>query len=1102
MICVGFRGIGDCVAQVIEGLKARGLYPEAEGRRPSARKAVTTTPGEPLRKDLREKILSSRGSMEGERKQVTVLFADIAGFTSISEDMDPEQARDFVNQCLVIMADEVYRYEGTVAQFLGDGVMALFGAPIAHEDDPQRALHAALGIRERLRDHANKLKQQGIDFDIHIGVNTGLVVVGRIGDDLSMDYTAVGDTVNLASRMQSTAGPGAIRVAESTHRLTAGYFDFQPLGEVEVKGKKQPVKAYELLRAGRARTRMGMSVARGLTPFVGRESELQKLMKCYERAKKGQGQVVGIVGEPGVGKSRLVLQMKGGIPRDECTCLQGECLHYGEASPYLPVLDILRSYFGLEEGELESVAKTKMSEKVRRLDESLESLLPPLHDILSLKVEDEQYLKLELQKKRERTFEAIRNLWTQESQSRPLIVIVEDLHWMDKTSEEFLDHLIGRLPGARLLLLLLYRPQYTHSWGSKTYYSQISLDEFPPDTSTEMVHAFFREGQAAPDLGDLILKKAAGNALFMEELTRALLDRGYLRRSDGEYALAVDPSEIHVPETIQGIIGARIDGLEENIKQTIQVASVIGREFPLAMLQKVLAAEQGLEEHLSALQGLELVYEKSTFPKTEYVFKHALTHDVAYNSLLLKRRKEIHQRIGKGIEELYPERLEEFYEMLAHHFVKSNDLDKAYQYLKLSGDKAARSCSNSEANRFYREAIKVLDELPRSEQNRRSGVEVRLSLALPMMSYPDECLRILEDGVAIAKELGDSLSLAKLYSWIGMYHSLSGRPLLGIQYSEESFREAERVKAVDIMAPNAFHLCSSYFFTGENCPKMIELASKTIALLEETQRQSESFGTMNPYATLHSYYGTAMDMLGRFQEGQTAHEKALGFALGLKDLNVMTLVENNFGWCLLLQKGDAAKAADHLRECVRYGEEASLLGILGAGLTGLGWSHYILGQLEDAEKQISQGLKIQKDSGMTYLMSLHHCAMSLLHYELGDIEKAHICAQEAVTSSQSNNEKFMEGLSWALLGRTLGRLNRSEYAAAKEHVMRGIGILDERGLRPPAAQANFYLGELHSGADQRDQATRALEKAQTMFQEMGMDYWLARAEAALATLQS
>ena len=352
IVGIGAGGIEDATAQIVERLKAHGIHPEMKTMTSPILKAVAATPDKPLPKSLAEKILASRASMEGERKQVTVLFADVTGFTSMAEKLDPEDTHNLISQALTFITEEVHRYEGTIAQFLGDGVMALFGAPIAHEDAPQRALHASMGIRKHLSDYARSLRPQGIEFNMRIGLNTGLVVVGRIGDDLTMEYTAMGDTVNLASRMQRTAQPGTIRVSENTYRLTEGYFEFKPLGPIRLKGRAGPVKAYQLGGFGQAKTRFGVSVVRGLTPFVGRQKELDHLLDCFELVKKGQGQVVGIVGEAGVGKSRLLRQMVEMLPREEYLYMEGECLHYGETVAYLPILSILRSYFGIEESDV------------------------------------------------------------------------------------------------------------------------------------------------------------------------------------------------------------------------------------------------------------------------------------------------------------------------------------------------------------------------------------------------------------------------------------------------------------------------------------------------------------------------------------------------------------------------------------------------------------------------------------------------------------------------------------------------------------------------------------------------------------------------------
>jgi class 3 adenylate cyclase len=599
-------------------------------------------------KFLAHKILTTRSSIEGERKLVTVLFADVANYTSISEKLDPEEVHQIMDGCFKILMDEIHRYEGTINQFTGDGVMALFGAPVAHEDHGQRACHAALSIQKAIEGYGEKISvRHGAKFKMRIGLNSGPVVVGSIGDDLRMDYTAVGDTTNLASRMQGLASPGSVLVSAHTHRLARDFFEFRALGEIPVKGKEKPQEAYELLGAGEVSTRLGVAQAKGLTRFVGRESAMASLLEAYDKAASGSGQVVGIVGEAGVGKSRLLLELRNRLAPDAFTYLEGRCLHFGGAMAYLPVLDMLRSYFGVKEGEQEAVVRKKMAERILTLDKKLEPTLTPLQDILSLKVEDEAYFKLEPKQRRERVFEAIRDLLIRESQEKPLILAVEDLHWIDKTTEEFLDYLMGWLPNARVLLILLYRPEYTHPWGSKSYFNRIGLDQLTLKSSTELVQAILEGGDVAPELRDMILNRAAGNPLFMEELTHSLLENGSIQRKDECFVLTRRPSELEIPDTIQGIIASRLDRLEENLKRITQVASVIGREFAFRILETITGMREGLKASLTNLQGMELIYEKQLFPELEYIFKHALTQEVAYNSPLVRHSN--HGRAG-----LYP----------------------------------------------------------------------------------------------------------------------------------------------------------------------------------------------------------------------------------------------------------------------------------------------------------------------------------------------------------------------------------------------------------------------------------------------------------------
>ncbi len=1050
-------------------------------------------------KFLADKILTTRSSIEGERKLVTVLFADVANYTTMSEKLDPEEVHQIMDGCFRILMDEIHKYEGTINQFTGDGVMALFGAPLAHEDHAQRACYAALSIQKALVEYGEKVKKEsGFDFKMRMGLNSGPVVVGSIGDDLRVDFTAVGDTTNLASRIETTAKPGSILVSEHAHKLAKDFFKFEALGKVQLKGKEELQETYELLATSEVKTRIEAAAVAGLTKFVGRKKEIEALQEALERVRSGSGQVVGIVGEAGVGKSRIIFEIRKMFPKEEYSYLEGRCIHYGGSIAYLPILDILRSYFEIKEGEREFLIQKKMKEKILEIDEKLKTVLPPFQELLSLRVEDESYLKLEGKQKREKIFEAIRDLLIRESQNKPLVLVFEDLHWIDKTSEEFLDYFIGWLVNTPILLILLYRPEYTHHWASKSYYSNVRVDQLSIPTSAELVQSILNEGKIVPELRELILNKAAGNPLFMEELTHTLLENGSIQKKNDHYLLSKKPSDIQIPDTIQGIIAARMDRLEESLKRIMQVASVIGREFAFRILQSIIEMKEELKSNLLNLQGLEFIYEKRLFPELEYIFKHALTQEVAYNSLLFKRRKEIHEKIGRAVEEIYPDRLEEFYEMLGYHYSKSDNPEKACQYLKLSGNKAMKSYSNQEALHFYRDAIDILKQKPETEQNKKELLQVILLMGTPMrmLGYPEDSIKFLQEGERLCKELGDRKGLATLYNFMSLFYSWKGDPALGKKYQRDSFKEAEKTEDIEIMAPAVYGLCFSNSVEG-NFKEIVNIAPKAIALLEKTQREREFFGlSFNPYSGLQGMYGYSMGALGEFVEGEQLCEKALSFAHKINHLLTIGLAEFCYG-ILFLFKEDGENIVKHLKSSIGYFEKSQVAIFLPIAWAHLGAGYYFLGELNTALKFIEKGLKMQMDIRISFGLSLFHDYLSTVHFDLGNLSEAKLHAEQGLNLAQTNHEKGYEGVPWLQLGRIIGKTEKLQINKAEEYILKGMEMLDELKIKPWYTRGYFYLGELYANAGQKERAHENLKKAEAMYQEMGMDYGLARAKKLL-----
>ena len=1098
MLCAEEESLAPTISRVVEGLRAMGIMP-------GDREAAATAPSTSVPRQVADRVLTSRPSIEGKRKQVTVLFSDVAGFTALSEQLDPEELHDLIRPAVDIMAQEVHSYEGTVAQFSGDGLMAIFGAPLAHEDAPQRALYAALAILRRLGEYTQELRPRGIEFSLRIGVNTGLVIVGRIGDDLSMEYTALGDTVNLASHLKSAAQPGTIQVAESTYRLSEGYFDFYDLGEVEVKGKEQPVHAYRVQGPGPAKTRIAASLARGLTRFVGRDRELEHLTHCFGGVREGAGQVVGIVGEPGMGKSRLILEFRKGLPPGEYTYLEGNCIHYGEAIAYLPILGILRNYFDITEGENEATSREKLDHRLASLDGQLAHILSPLQELLSLPVDDQSYLSLEPAQRRERVFEAIHYLLVAESQTHPLILAIEDLHWIDKTSEEFLSFFIKGLPGAPILLLLLYRPEYTPEWVSKTFYSQIRVDHLPERPSTELVQAMLSEGEVSPEISDFIVGRTAGNPLFIEELTRGLLEAGSILKDNEHYVLSTTPSGIQVPETIQGIIASRLDRLSEELKEVMQVAAVIGREFSLRLLEEVTGISKPLKSYLIQLQSLEFIYEKSLFPEPEYIFKHALTQEVAYNSLLLKRRKEIHEKIGQSIEKLYEGTMEEFYETLAYHYSRSKDTRKAVFFFKLSGIKAMRNYSFLEAIGFYQEAIRLLDSIPETEEVKSAELDIYLNMIGLLSVVKDHTFDIesLRSEVErLSEELGDRRSLATFYREMAFYHSLRANMALAMEYTEKFTVLAEEIGTVDVVVEGVSAICSARFISGD-VEEVAKVTRKVLRLLEEQGRERDLYGgALTLYADLSGWCGAALASIGDFEEAKAVLD--IGFKTSLEAGDAY-----GTGWvelfvllrCFLAGQPDEIFGRAHRTiDCFR---ETGIEIVSGLAWSFLGGGYLFIGELQTAQDCAEKAAQINAEVGLSIIQPLIDYILSLILLSLGKLEYALERAEEAVRLSKEYQARSFEGFALAILGRIMGEADPSQADMAQTYIRQAISMAEEINMKPSYAQGYLFMGESFENAGRREEALESLKKAEEMYQEMRVgskSYWLTRTQEALARL--
>jgi class 3 adenylate cyclase/tetratricopeptide (TPR) repeat protein len=814
-------------------------------------------------KHLADKILTSRSALEGERRQVTVLFADIAGFTSLAEKLDPEEVHGIINHYFEIVTAEVHRFEGTINQYTGDGVMALFGAPIAHEDGPRRAVHAALAIQRGLAAYSRELEhERGFGIHMRIGLNTGTVVVGKIGDDLRMDYTAVGDTTNLAARLQQIAEPDQVLLSDATYKLVSGFFETVDHGNVQVKGHESLIHVHEALRTRARKSGLAAAAERGLTPLVGRQREVDALLELFERTKTCQGQVVFIVGEAGIGKSRLVYEFRRQLAerKQSAAWMEGRCVSFGQSIPFLPVVDQLRDALGIGEhdGEPEIIAKVEST--LRDLG-GLEAHGPYLRNLMSVDAGDPRVAPMDPAVRRKRTFDALRAVGLSIAATQPAVFIFEDIHWIDKSTSDYINSCMDVVANAPVLLVLTCRVGYQPPFVPRSYFTTITLHSLTEQEAAQMAGRVLGSDDFPPQLQTALMEKAEGVPLFIEEVTKTLLDLGVLRLQNGHYRMVKGVDDVDIPQTIQGIIMARLDRLGENGKRTVQLASVIGRQFMQRLLERVAELPGELEGLLQELKSLELIYEQGLLQEPAYVFKHAAIQDVAYGSLLVQRRRELHKLVAVAIEDLYADRLPDHFGELAHHFSQAEDWPKAIEYSLLAGDRAAWSYSNKEAAEHYARARDAVEQRGAS-QDPEAFIDILSKLAgiLSILAKYEEAVENYLRALELARQLGDRdlemrllVGLSDVYNW-----KHEGEPAL--DYNEQALAIARDTGSISFQATC---LASRVLLRSAGYGQIIEATPDA----EEALRLAGEVGDPRVLPRALAYLGGALQWRGQYDRG-------------------------------------------------------------------------------------------------------------------------------------------------------------------------------------------------------------------------------------------
>ncbi len=1042
---------------------------------------------------LTEKVLAQRGKIEGERKQVTVMFCDLVGFSSLSDRLGPEQVYSIMDEVFEILIHRVHHFGGTVNKMTG--MMALFGAPIAVEDAPQRAIRAALSIHQEMARLSERLKHQKDipPMKMRIGIHTGPVVVATLGNDLRVEFTAEGDTVDLASRMEGLAEPGTTYVTEDTFKLTEGYFRFEAMGGREGKGKKAAVKAYRVIAPSTIRTRFDVSAERGLTPFVGREKELELLLDGLERAGAGRGQAFSIMGEAGVGKSRLLYEFRKAITHEDVNFLEGRCLSYSGGVAYHPIIDIFKSNFDVREGDKDDQVRDKVKKSLKETGMDEASTLPYLLELLSVKDSGIDRIPMSGEARRERMMEAWKQVMLKGSETRPLVIVIEDLHWTDRSSEEALKYLLESISGARLLLIFTYRPEFVHTWGSKVYHSQLNLTRLSNRESLAMVTSLLGTEDIDPQLEELILGKTEGVPFFIEEMIRSLKDLGIIERKDYTYYLTKDISDVSIPGTIQDIIMARVDSLPDAAKGVLQMGSVIEREFSYDLMKRVAGLpEPELLSHLSLLKDAELVYERGVYPQSSYIFRHALTREVVYDSIPAARKKRLHVEIGNAIEESCRDNLDEHYEVLAGHYVTGEDYGKGAEYCRLAVSKTEDVGSLGDAIAYGEKRVACLERLPRTDDVEGAIIDARTTLGLYdlEMAYQVKAKEAVEPVVDLAVKRGDKRRVCQIYCILGL-HAVQAEEDFpkGLKYLEDALKIAEELGDTPSLEAANHWLGIGLSYAGE--------LEKAGYHLEKALEINVAANTLWAIASTRAQASLMYALRGRVALAYQTGGEAVSLAEASGDTFSKTWSYVYHGYSCY-GKGFLEEAEEHLLKGDDFSERIN--NFLAGGMANwfLGDTYFDRAEYQKAQACYQKALSLTErtsslPSNIRFLKVATARAKVMNNQRDINLNEIFKCYQE-------KGSKIYEGWMARYISEILLNIDDKHMNEAEEWVKKAIEADKRNGMMFQLGRDHAFYAELLKRKGNLPGAKENLKQALEIYRECGADGWLKKAEEALTKI--
>jgi class 3 adenylate cyclase/tetratricopeptide (TPR) repeat protein len=1033
-------------------------------------------------------------NLEGERKTVTALFADIKGSTELEQDLDPEEARAIVDPALKLMIDAVRRYDGYVVQSTGDGIFAIFGAPVAHEDHPQRALYAALRMQDELKRYSARLREAGnLPIEARVGVNTGEVVVRSITTgEGHTEYTPIGHTTNLASRMQALAPTGSIAISEQARKLVEGYFALKPLGPTRVKGVTEPVNVYEVIGLGPLRTRLQRAAGRGLTKFVGREREMAAMKDAAERAIGGHGQIVAAMAEAGTGKSRLFFEFKA-KNQSGWMVLEAFSVSHGKASAYLPVLDLLHSYFDIKSEDDARKRREKINGKIVTLDRSLEDGLPYLFGLFEVIDGEDPLARMDANIRKRRTMDAIKRILLRESLNQPLMVMFEDLHWIDEQSQEFLNLLSDSIGTAKILLLVNYRPEYSHQWGNKTYYTQLRLDPLARENAAEMLQSLLGDGAQLDPLKRLIIDRTEGNPFFIEEMVQTLFEDGALARN-GTVNLTRPLSDLKIPPTVQGILAARIDRLPPAGKELLQTMSVIGKEFPLNLVRAVTGMPgERIQAMVDHLQVAEFIYEQPSTGDFEYTFKHALTQQVAYQSVLMERRKTLHERAAKAIETIHASQLDDHLAELAYHYGHSANIAKAVDFLGRAANQASQRSLYGEAIDYVNRALQMLATTPESEARARDELRLQMILGVAVMATKgfssEEVERAFSRAYELARNLNDPMQEGQKFvalQGVWGYHYTRGDTVSALKLAQETMAQAQSLDD-SAQLPRARMLKIAHYSVGASLVHAGDLSGGRDHLEQSLSFENVSAGIEgidrfgpDPNVLCLSSLGDLLFNLGYPDQSLQRAREAVKVVSKESDpfsyaMAMVTLVQAHCA------RREGAIATGLCDELIALCNEHGFPFWLAVANRCLAWTVLLQGRFRDGlsmmNEQLQQADSIEAETGRLNLLPFAADAYG----RLGEFDRGRAALDQWLEVRNKQSTRGIDTLYWRVRGELLMRAGAID--EAQESLRQAIQLSTSQGAKMEQLHATMSLARLLDSQGKRTEARAMLADIYNWFTE-------------------